>query len=88
MPPEYIYNYDEIGLNANTHHAPAVVSIAALLQNNIVWQNSSTGDSKMLFHISVGVTTQAAVNYNVPSKAQEGAGSLFVFASQKSECKG
>ena len=81
VPPTYIYNYDEIGLNANTRHAPAIVSIATLLQKNIVWQNSSTGDSKMLFHISVGVTTQAAGNYNVPSKAQEGAGSPFVFAS-------
>ena len=32
VPPEYVYNYDEIGPNANTHHSPAIVSIATLLQ--------------------------------------------------------
>ena len=39
VPPENIYNYNEIGPNANEHQPPAIVSIATLLQKQIVWQN-------------------------------------------------
>ena len=82
VPPENIYNYDEIGPNANEHQPPAIVSIATLLQKQIVWQNSGTGDSKMSFHVTMGVTTQGAGNYHCPKTRQEGATAPFLVVSQ------
>ena len=78
VPPEYIYNYDEMGPNANEHQPPAIVSIATLLQKQIVWQNLGTGDSKMLFHFTMGITTQCAGNYHCPKTQQEGAAASFL----------
>ena len=77
VPPENIYNYDEMGPNANEHQPPAIVSIATLLQKQIVWQNSGTGDSKMSFHVTMGITTQGAGNYHCPKTRQEGAAAPF-----------
>ena len=60
------------------------MNITTLLQKQIVWQNSSTGDSKMSFHVTMGVTTQGAGNYNCSCTRQSGAAVPFLFASQSS----
>ena len=71
-----------MGPNANEHQPPAIVSIATLLQKQIVWQNLGTGDSKMLFRVTMRVTTQGAGNYHYPKTRQEGAAAPFLFVSQ------
>ena len=78
VPPEFIYNYDEIGPNANQHHSPAVVSVSSLLEKEMIWQNSLLGDDKMNYHVSLGLTTQAAGNYHCPKSRQQGAPAPFL----------
>ena len=84
IPPQFIYNYDEIGPNPNKHHAPSIVSIETLLQKKMVWQNSSTGDNTPSYHVTVGVTTNAAGLYHSSKNRTSGAAGPFFWVSQDS----
>ena len=56
IPPEYIYNMDEVATNTHDHRKKV---IACKLDLGRLYQEVIGGDSKMPFHITVCITSRA-----------------------------
>ena len=80
LPPEVLYNMDELAANPQEHRRP-ILAPKDLHSQLRHWQVSPEGDGRMALHISICLTTCAAGGFCIPSRGIDGAPPPFLIIS-------
>ena len=59
VPPECLYNMDELAVNAHNHRHRIIAPVSDYFEGGRLYQETGAGDNKMPFHVTIALTTCA-----------------------------
>ena len=59
VPPECLYNMDELAVNAHNHRHRIIAPVSDYFEGRRLYQETGAGDNKIPFHVTIALTTCA-----------------------------